>query len=59
MPLFSGCDGRSAFWKPWKVLFGKPTSIGVLLLPATGLRPGELGQLQIDDFTEKKMASGT
>jgi len=53
MPLFSGCDGSKRIWKPGKFFLQTHLYWAYLLLLLTGLRPGELGQLQIDDFTEK------
>lgn len=50
MPLFTGCAGRSRIWKPGDFFIQSHLYWAYILLLVTGLRPGELGQLKLDDF---------
>ncbi|WP_416064599.1 tyrosine-type recombinase/integrase [Rhizobium sp. ZK1] len=50
-PLFTGCDGKDRIWKPGRFFVQSHLYWAYVLLLLTGLRPGELGQLEVDDFT--------
>lgn len=50
MPLFTGCGGKSRIWKPGDFFIQSHLYWAYILLLVTGLRPGELGQLKLDDF---------
>ncbi|WP_349365559.1 MAG: hypothetical protein ABL311_11325 [Nitratireductor rhodophyticola] len=52
-PLFTGCLSDKRIWQPGKYFIQSHLYWGYLLLLLTGLRPGELGQLELNDIVEK------
>lgn len=52
-PLFVGCHGESRIWKPGGYFVQSHLYWSYVLLLLTGLRPGELGQLENDDIEER------
>jgi integrase len=52
-PLFLGCHGVSRIWKLGSYFIQSHLYWGYVLLILTGLRPGELGQLEHDDIEER------
>lgn len=52
-PLFTGCLSDKRIWQPGKYFIQSHLYWGYLLLLLTGLRPGELGQLELNDIAEK------
>ncbi|MBW0369995.1 site-specific integrase [Ensifer adhaerens] len=52
-PLFTGCHGKDRIWKPGAYLVQSHLYWAYILLLLTGLRPGELGRLELSDFKER------
>lgn len=46
LPLFTGCLNRSHIWKPGKYFVQSAIYWGFLICIFTGMRPGEVGQLE-------------
>lgn len=52
-PLFTGCQSDKRIWQPGKYFIQSHLYWAYLLLLLTGLRPGELGQLELNDIAER------
>lgn len=52
-PLFVGCHGETRIWKPGDYFVQSHLYWAYVLLLLTGLRPGELGQLELDDIEQR------
>ena len=53
MPLFTGCKAESRIWQPGDVFIQSHLYWAYILLLLTGLRPGEVGQLETSDIRER------
>lgn len=52
-PLFNGCSSDKRIWKPGTYYIQNHLYWAYLMLLLTGVRPGELGQLELDDIKER------
>ncbi|QKV17054.1 site-specific integrase [Oricola thermophila] len=52
-PLFVGCESARHIWKPGNYFVQSHIYWAYVLLLLTGLRPGELGQLELNDIQER------
>lgn len=52
-PLFTGCAGDKRIWQPGSYFVQSHIYWAYVLLLLTGLRAGELGQLELDDIQER------
>jgi integrase len=46
LPLFTGCRNRLHVWKPGKYFVQSAIYWGFLICIFTGMRPGEVGQME-------------
>lgn len=49
-PLFTGCNGPGRIWVPGPYLMQSHIYWGYVISFLTGLRPGEIGQIELDDI---------
>lgn len=52
-PLFTGCKSDTRHWEPGKYLIQNHLYWGYVLSFLTGMRPGEIGQVELDDIQEE------
>ncbi|MBO0343897.1 site-specific integrase [Roseibium sp. CAU 1637] len=52
-PLFTGCSSVKRIWRPGDYLIQNHLYWAYLILLLTGTRPGELGQLDLNDIQER------
>jgi len=53
LPLFTGCESAKHIWKPGNYFVQNHLYWGYVLSFLTGVRPGEIGQIELDDIEEE------